>query len=136
MQSTGRRVFKGGGETYIQWRGDAAWPATRPSVPDAASVSERAAIEADDRPPRVVFNATSRLLSPPGGANARRPTWHEAPAPPIGAPREGAGTGLPALLLGSKRRRPFIGSAGVSPNLAPVPKSVWGGLSRAPVEML
>ena len=120
----------------IQWRWDVAWPATWPCVPDAASVSERAAIDADDRSPRVVFNATSRLLWLPGGANSRHPTWREAPARPIGALHEGAVTGLPALLLSSKQRRLFIGSAGVSQISAPAPKSVWGGLWGVPVEML
>ena len=77
-----------------------------------------------------------RRLSLPGAANSRHPTWRETPARPIGALRGGVSTGLPTLLLGSKRRRPFIGRAGVSPISAPAPKSVWGGLSGAPVEML
>ena len=57
-----------------------------------------------------------RRLSLPGGADSRHPTSREAPARPMRALREGAGTGLPALLLGSKQCRRFIGRAGVSPN--------------------
>ena len=91
----------------------AAWPSAWPAVPDAVSASER---ETMTKLSRFVFNATRRLLSLPRGAHAWYPTWREAPARPIGAPREGAGTGLPVLLLGSKRRRRFFERVGVSPN--------------------
>jgi hypothetical protein len=67
-----------------------------------------------------------------GGSHAQNFQPREAPARPIRALGEGAGTGLPALLLGSKNRRRCMGCAGVSPFSLPAPKK----LSGAPVEML
>jgi hypothetical protein len=57
-----------------------------------------------------------------GGSHAQKISCRKAPA----------GTGLPALLLGSKKRRRFLGRAGVSPFSMLAPKM----LSGAPVEML
>ena len=71
-----------------------------------------------------------------GGSHAQNFQPREAPARPIRALREGAGTGLPALLLASKNRRRRLGRAGVSPFSLPAPKSLSGPLWEAPVEML
>jgi hypothetical protein len=55
---------------------------------------------------------------------------------PICALGDGAGTGLPAILLGSKIGRCRLGRAGASPFSLPTPKLLSGPLSGSPVEML
>jgi hypothetical protein len=84
---------------------DATWPA----FPVAVLVLARETINADDQPSCVVFNATRCLLSLPGGVHARFLTCREASARPIHALCKGAGTGLPAYLLGSKCAGAFCG---------------------------
>jgi hypothetical protein len=101
-------------------------------VPVAASVSAQKTIDADDQPSRDIFNATRRLLSLPGGAHLQKPTCREAPAHPTRALREGSGTGLLALLLGSKLHRRYLGRTGPSPFSMPASKM----LSGAPVEII
>jgi hypothetical protein len=64
------------------------------------------------------------------------PTWTRFSAPPIRTPREGVGTVLPMILLGSKPRRFIIGRTGVSPILAPTPKWLSGVLLGSSAEML
>jgi hypothetical protein len=71
-----------------------------------------------------------------GGSHAQNFQPREAPACPIRALCQGADTGLPALLLGSKKRRRYLGHAGVSPFSLPTSKSLSGLLWGVPVEML
>jgi hypothetical protein len=71
-----------------------------------------------------------------GGAHARFLTCCEAATRPIRALREGAGTGMPTILLGSKTSRRRLERTGVSPKTTPAPKSLSGLLWRALVEML
>jgi hypothetical protein len=71
-----------------------------------------------------------------GGAHTRNPTLLEALARLIRALSVGADTGLPALLLGSKSDRCFLGHAGVAQIKTSTPIKLLGSLLGPPVEML
>jgi hypothetical protein len=94
------------------------------------------AINADDQPPRTIFDAKRRVLSLTRRPYPRKPSCRKASVRPIRALRQGAGTGLPALLLGSKKSWCRLGRTGVSPFSLQTPKTLSGPLWGAPVEML
>jgi hypothetical protein len=79
-------------------------------------------------PIRTVARSLAVKAPPP----AKTVVPREAPSHPIRALHEGAGTGLPALLLGSKTSRYLFGRAGVSPFSMPALKM----LSGPPMKML
>jgi hypothetical protein len=73
-----------------------------------------APIEDDDRPSphrRLIYDTC--LLSLPGRPHMPNPRWWETSACPFGTPREGVGTGLSIIELGSKNDRLLNECAGV-----------------------
>jgi hypothetical protein len=127
--------LKGGSRRALKVRGKGGW--TWPvAALVAASVSAWEAINTDDQPSLVVFDANCRVLSLTRRLHLRKPSCREAPARPIHALREGADTRLSALLLGSKNHQRFFRRVGATPFLMSAPKILSGLLSMPPVEML
>jgi hypothetical protein len=85
---------------------------SQPSSP--LGFPRRRPLNADDQPPLVAADANRHVLLLTRRSHPRKPSCREAPARPIGALREGAGTGLPSILLGWEISRRRLGRTGAS----------------------
>jgi hypothetical protein len=115
-----RVLYSGGNYPHLR-RMDAAWPV---AALVAASVSAQEAIKCR-RPtfPRRGRCEPSRPLADKA-PHPRKPSFGEAPARPIRALGEGAGTGMPRILLGSKNGRRCLGHRCESKNDAGPQKAI------------